>query len=230
MVRQRRRRAPEMAGPGRIRADRQPDMDQREAHPEVRRQDVSPEYPVYGCAKPQRRVQLYRCDDAASGHIRRHRHLICRFPARVSRQRDAIEPGDLVGRIRDLLARIHPGRFPVDEQPDPQSRAAVRIHAVADRLPQSGGGLRSDTRQVHHRFERDRSDRSWSAAAGRCGYAAVRRPHSDQQPGRRTSSADGERHETVGAPCRAWCTASAIERWFAVVTACSTKPKARAAG
>ena len=63
---QRRRWPAEMAGPRRIRAHRQPDLDQRPAHPQVRRQDVSPEHSVHRRAKPQRRVRLYRRHDPAS--------------------------------------------------------------------------------------------------------------------------------------------------------------------
>jgi hypothetical protein len=47
VLRERRRRPPEVAGPRRIRADRQPDVDQGQAHCEGRRTDVSPQHPVH---------------------------------------------------------------------------------------------------------------------------------------------------------------------------------------
>ena len=96
----RRRRPAEVAGPRRVRAHRQPHVDQRQAHPEVRRQDVSPQHPVHRRAKPQRRVHLQRCHDAAPGHVGRHGSFLCRFHSRVSVGGHAVEPGDVVGRIR----------------------------------------------------------------------------------------------------------------------------------
>ena len=69
-----------MAKSRRVRAHRQSHLDQRQAHPEVRRQDVSPQDPVHRCAQPQRRVHLQRRHDAAPGHLGRHRG----FPSLIS--------------------------------------------------------------------------------------------------------------------------------------------------
>ena len=55
------------------------------AHPEVRRQDVSPKHSVHRREKPQRCLRLYRRHDAASGDVCGHGRLVCRFPARLSR-------------------------------------------------------------------------------------------------------------------------------------------------
>ena len=69
-------------------------------------------------------------------------------------------------------------------------------------LPEPGSGVRSDAREVDHRLERDRSDRSRRAGAGGCRVSAVRRSDSDQQSGRRSAPADEERHEPMGASRR----------------------------
>ena len=58
IFRERRRRQAEVAGPRRVRAHRQPHVGQREAHPEIRRPDVSPQHPLHRREKPQRRVHV----------------------------------------------------------------------------------------------------------------------------------------------------------------------------
>src|SRR2546427_217312 len=84
-------------------------MDQRQTHSQVRREDLSPKHPVHGRAKPQRRLQLYRRDDPAPLLACGHGELLCRLDARLSGQRHTVEPGDLVGRIRHVLARPRVG-------------------------------------------------------------------------------------------------------------------------
>ena len=145
------------------------------------------------------------------------------YPANATRSNPA-----LVGRIRHVLARFPPGRLPVDEQSDAQNWIAVRVHAVVDRLPEPGGGLRSDARQAHHRVEGQRSDRSRAPRRWPCRLSPVRRPHPDKRPGRRplqlTKNDINQWAPRVGSPI-----VLATGPLFAAGTACSTKPKARAA-
>ena len=68
-----------------------------------------------------------------------------------------------------------------------------QVHAVADRIPRPGGGLRSEPRQADHRVEQYGHDRSQLAASRRRRLRAVLRPDPDQQPGRRAAEPDEER-------------------------------------
>ncbi len=181
-----------MAGPRRVRGHGQPDLDQGQAHLQVRRPDVSPQYPVHRRAQPQWCVRLHGCHDAASRDLGRHRRVVCRFRARVPGQRDAFESRDVVGRNRDVLAWLLPGRLPVDQRPHDQPRTALRVHALADALSQPGCRLRSDPGQIDHRVERDRPDRPLRAGTRGRRLSAVRRSDPDQQPGRPADPVDRE--------------------------------------
>ena len=146
------------------------------------------------------------------------------YPANV----DAIESRHLVGRNGNVLARLHPGRLPVDEQSDRQHGSAVRVHAVADRLPQPGSGLRSDARAGRSscRATAIRSisrRRRWPMSAIACSAISSR-------PAARRAFRSSSRRtiRTSGRPVSGLRIVWATGRLFAAGTACSTKPKARA--